>query len=115
APYWKSALQLLDNLGALQCMHPSLKLDVEVLRQLRLLERCLQRFDPQPTLIHWEMRLETLIAHLAPEYRAKVAKNLQLPEDSIARLKNLAKVQTEVMTLLPTLQRPSQVVQLLRQ
>ncbi|MEH1906464.1 CBS domain-containing protein [Nostoc sp.] len=115
APYWKSALQLLDNLGALQCIHPSLKLDMEVIRQLRLLERCLRRFDPQPTIIHWEMRLETLIAHLAAEYRAKVAKNLQLPEDSIARLKNLAQVQTEVMTLLPTLQRPSQVVQLLRQ
>ncbi len=114
APYWKSALQLLDNLGALQCIHPTLKLDAEFLRQLRLLERCLQRFDPQPTLIHWEMRLETLIAHLAPQYRAKVAKNLQLQEDSIARLKNLAQVQTEVMTLLPTLQRPSQVVQLLR-
>ncbi|MEH2318954.1 CBS domain-containing protein [Nostoc sp.] len=115
ARYWKSALQLLDNLGALQCIHPTLKLDAELLRQLRLLERCLRRFDPQPTLIHWEMCLEALIAHLAPEYRAKVAKNLQLPEDSIARLKNLAQVQTEVMTLLPTLQRPSQVVQLLRQ
>ncbi|MEH2122371.1 CBS domain-containing protein [Nostoc sp.] len=115
APYWKSALQLLDNLGALQCIHPTLKLDAELLRQLRLLERCLRRFDPQPTLIHWEMRLETLIAHVTSQYRAKVAKNLQLPEDSIARLKNLAQVQTEVMTLLPSLQRPSQVVQLLRQ
>ncbi|MEH2464056.1 CBS domain-containing protein [Nostoc sp.] len=115
APYWKSALQLLDNLGALQCIHPTLKLDAELLQQLRLLERCLQRFDPQPTLIHWEMRLETLIAHLTSQYRAKVAKNLQLPEDSIARLKNLAQVQTEVMTLLPTFQPPSQVVQLLRQ
>lgn len=114
APYWKLALQLLDNLGALQCIHPTLKLDAELLRQLRLLERCLRRFDPQPTLIHWEMRLETLIAQLAPQYRVKVAKNLQLPEDSIARLKNLAQVQTEVMTLLPSLQRPSQVVQLLR-
>ncbi|MEH2051042.1 CBS domain-containing protein [Nostoc sp.] len=115
APYWKSALQLLDNLGALQCVHPTLKLDAELLRQLRLLERCLRRFDAEQTLIHWEMRLEALIAHLAPQYRAKVAKNLQLPEDSIARLKNLAQVQTEVMTLLPTLQRPSQVLQLLRQ
>ncbi|MEH2312019.1 MAG: CBS domain-containing protein [Nostoc sp.] len=115
APYWKSALQLLDNLGALQCIHPTLKLEAELLRQLRLLERCLRRFDPEPTLIHWEMRLETLIAHLTSQYRAKVAKNLQLPEDSIARLKNLAQVQTEVMTLLPSLQRPSQVVQLLRQ
>ncbi|MEH1993174.1 CBS domain-containing protein [Nostoc sp.] len=115
APYWKSALQLLDNLGALQCIHPSLKLNVEVLRQLRLLESCLQRFDPQPTLIHWEMRLEALIAHLKPQYRAKVAKNLQLQEDSIKRLQNLASAQTEVMESLPECESPSQVVQLLRQ
>ncbi|MBW4453556.1 MAG: CBS domain-containing protein [Nostoc indistinguendum CM1-VF10] len=115
APYWKSALQLLDNLGALQCIHPTLKLDAELLRQLRLLERCLRRFDAEQILIHWQMRLETLIACLAPQYRAKVAKNLQLQEDSIARLNNLAQAQSEVMTLLPTLQRPSQVVQLLRQ
>ncbi|MBE8965398.1 CBS domain-containing protein [Nostocales cyanobacterium LEGE 12452] len=115
APYWKSALQLLDNLGALQCIHPTLKLDVEVLRQLRLLERCLQRFDPQTTLIHWEMRLETLIAHLTPQYRAKVAKNLQLQEDGIKRLQSLAFAQDEVMQSLPECQSPSQVVQLLRQ
>ncbi|MEH1842703.1 MAG: CBS domain-containing protein [Nostoc sp.] len=115
APYWKSALELLDNLGALQCVHPTLKLDAELLRQLRLLERCLRRFDPQPTLIHWEMRLEALIAHLTPQYRAKVAKNLQLQEDSIKRLQNLASAQTEVMESLPKCQSPSQVVQLLRQ
>ncbi len=115
APYWKSALQLLDNLGALQCIHPTLKLDVEVLQQLRLLERCLRRFDPQPTLIYWEMRLETLIAYLAPQYRAKVAKNLQLQEDSIKCLQNLASAQTEVMESLPKCQSLSQVLQLLRQ
>ncbi|MFN6540593.1 MAG: CBS domain-containing protein [Nostoc sp. EkiNYC01] len=115
ASYWKSALQLLDNLGALQCIHPTLKLDVELLRQLRLLERCLRRFDPQQTLIHWEMRLEVLIAHLQPEYRAKVAKNLQLQEDAIKRLQNLAKAQAEVLETLPRCQRPSETVQFLRQ
>jgi tRNA nucleotidyltransferase (CCA-adding enzyme) len=115
ASYWKSALQLLDNLGALQCIHPTLKLDAELLRQLRLLERCLRRFDPQPTLIHWEMRLEALIAYLAPQYRAKVAKNLQLQEDSIKRLQNLASAQIEVMESLLKCQSPSQVMQLLRQ
>ncbi len=62
-----------------------------------MLERCLRRFDLQPALIHWEMRLEALIAHLAPQYRAKVAKNLQLQEDSIKRLQNLASAQTEVI------------------
>ncbi|MBC6431712.1 CBS domain-containing protein [Nostoc sp. HG1] len=115
APYWKSALQLLDNLGALQCIHPTLKLDAELLRQLRLLERCLRRFDAEQTLIHWEMRLEALITHLAAQYRVKVAKNLQLQEDSIKRLQNLASAQTEVMESLPKCQSPSQVMQLLRQ
>ncbi|MBD2680513.1 MULTISPECIES: CBS domain-containing protein [Nostoc] len=115
APYWKSALQLLDNLGALQCIHPTLKLDALLLRQLRLLERCLRRFDPQQTLIHWEMRLETIIGHLQPQYRAKVAKNLQLQEDGIKRLQNLAQAEAEVLESLPACQRPSQVVQFLRQ
>ncbi|NDJ24860.1 CBS domain-containing protein [Nostoc sp. B(2019)] len=114
ASYWKSALQLLDNLGALQCIHPTLKLDAEILRQLRLLERCLRRFDSQQTLIHWQMRLEVLIAYLAPKYRVKVAKNLQLQEESIVRLKNLAQIQTEVMASLSTCQRPSQIVKLLQ-
>ncbi|MEH2069883.1 MAG: CBS domain-containing protein [Nostoc sp.] len=115
APYWKLALQLLDNLGALQCIHPTLRLDALLLRQLRLLERCLRRFDPQQILIHWEMRLEVLIAHLEPQYRVKVAKNLQLQEDGIKRLQNLAQAQAEVLETLPGCQRPSQVVQFLRQ
>jgi tRNA nucleotidyltransferase (CCA-adding enzyme) len=115
APYWKSALQLLDNLQALQCIHPTLTLDAELIRQLRLLERCLRRFDPQPTLIHWQMRLEALIAHLQPTYRAKVAQNLQLQEDSIQHLQNLASAQAKVIELLPQCQYPSQVVNLLRE
>jgi tRNA nucleotidyltransferase (CCA-adding enzyme) len=113
--YSKSALELLDNLGALQCIHPTLKLDGSLLRQLRLLERCLRRFDPQPTLIHWEMRLETLIAHLEPQYRGKVAKNLHLQEDGIKRLENLATAKAEVLKSLTTCQSPSQVVKILRQ
>ncbi|AFY33004.1 CBS domain-containing protein [Calothrix sp. PCC 7507] len=115
APYWQKALQLLDNLGALQCIHPTLSLDEELLRQLRLLERCLRRFDTQQTLVHWQMHLEALIAHLTPQYRAKVAINLQLPEDSITRLKNSAHAQAELFTALPTCQSPSQLVQLLKQ
>ncbi|MBD0263765.1 MAG: CCA tRNA nucleotidyltransferase, partial [Tolypothrix sp. Co-bin9] len=114
APYWKAALELLDNLGALQCIHPSLKLDEKLLRQLRLLERCLRRFDTQQSLIHSSMRLEAIIAYLTPECGVMVAKNLQLAEDSIKRLERLTSVEAEVMSLLPTLQRPSQVVQLLR-
>jgi tRNA nucleotidyltransferase (CCA-adding enzyme) len=115
APYWQKALQLLDNLSALQCIHPTLSLNTVLLRQLRLLERCLRRFDPQHSLIHWQMRLEALIAHLEPQYRAKVAKNLQLPDDSIKRLQNLNTAKAEVLENLPRCQRPSQIVQCLRQ
>jgi tRNA nucleotidyltransferase (CCA-adding enzyme) len=115
-PYWKEALKLLEKLGALKCIHHSLKLDDELLRQLRLLERCLRRFDPQQnlTIIHWQMRLDTIIAYLAPQYRGKVARNLQLPEDSIARLENLAD-STRVIESLSNCQRPSQLVHLLKQ
>jgi tRNA nucleotidyltransferase (CCA-adding enzyme) len=114
APYWQSALKLLDNLGALQCIHPTLKLDSELCRQLNLLERCLGRFDRKQTLSNWQIRLEALIGYLKPEYRAKVAKNLQLADDSIARLKNLSHIQAEIITLLPTCDYPSQTVYLLR-
>jgi tRNA nucleotidyltransferase (CCA-adding enzyme) len=112
--YWKQALRLLGNLGALQCIHPTLALDKLLWRKLRLVERCLQRFDTQHSLIDWQMRLEVLITHLAPEYREKVAKNLQLQEDSIKRLQNLANAETTVRECLPTFERPSPIVQLLR-
>ncbi len=116
APYWQRALQLLGDLGALQCIHPTLKLDAALVRSLRLLERCLRKFDPQQNAtVHWQMRLEAIVAHLAPEYRAQVAKNLQMQEDSIERLQNLASAQAQVIKNLPNCQRPSQVVKLLRQ
>jgi tRNA nucleotidyltransferase (CCA-adding enzyme) len=123
APYWKPALQLLGDLGALQCIHPTLKLDEELLGQLRLLERCLRRFDSQQTLIHWQMRLEALIAHLAAEYRGRVARHLQLPEDSINRLDCIAQYKYNVNKIIPSLEaeggvnevRPSQIERLLRQ
>ncbi len=114
APYWQSALELLNNLGALQCIHPSLKLDAELYRQLNLLEHCLRKFDQKQTLIYWQIRLEVLIAYLQPEYRVKVAKNLQLTDDSITRLEKLSQIQSEVITLLPTFAKPSQTLYLLR-
>ncbi|PIG94134.1 CBS domain-containing protein [Gloeocapsopsis sp. IPPAS B-1203] len=114
APYWKRALKLLSDLGALKCIHPTLELDRELWRQLRLLERCLQQRDRQQNLHHWLLRLEAIAAHLSPEYRVQVATNLQLPDDSIKRLGLLDQSQTEVEELLPSYQQPSQVVQLLR-
>jgi len=114
APYWKPALQLLADLGALRCIHPTLELDDKLWWQVRLLDRCLRRFDTQKSLEHWQMRLEVLIAYLTPEYRGKVATNLQLPADSIERLQNLALAQSEVMETLSKCDRKSEIVRSLR-
>ena len=115
APYWASALQLLACLGALRCLHPTLKLDKPLWWQVRLLDRGLRRFDPDKRLEHWQMRLEVLIAHLPPEERGKVAKNLQLPLESIERLEKLAQAQANVVKSLPACKLKSEVVRLLRQ
>ncbi|MGL5923568.1 CBS domain-containing protein [Chroococcidiopsis sp.] len=63
----------------------------------------------------WLLRLEVLIAYLAPEYRDRVAQNLQLPDDSINRLRRLQQAQERVLTVLPSCLLPSQVFDLLRQ
>ncbi|MEW6496254.1 MAG: CBS domain-containing protein [Cyanobacteriota bacterium] len=115
APYWERALQLLASLGALRCIHPHLNLDETLGWQVRLVDRWLRRFDPDKRLEHWQMRLEVLIAHLASEERGKVATNLQLPQDSIDRLEQLAQAQANVVESLPKFNRKSEIVQLLRQ
>ncbi|WP_414624105.1 CBS domain-containing protein [Calothrix sp. CCY 0018] len=113
--YWKPALQMLSELNASVCIHSTLKIDEDLLRQLHLMERCLQKFDSgEQRFTHWQMRLEVIIAHLQPEYRGKVAKNLQFPDESIKRLENLAAAKKNVLENLDRCQKPSEVVKLLR-
>ncbi|MFS8118254.1 MAG: CBS domain-containing protein [Microcoleus sp.] len=159
APYWQAALQMLGDLQALRCIHPTLDLDRELWRRLRLLDRCLNgrkkeegrrkkeegrrnreeeigkkeatitnsRFPiansrlpipnsqfPVINIPDWLMRLEVLIAYLAPEYRVKVAGNVQLPADSIKRLEVLEAGNHELAENLPKCKLPSQLVFLLR-
>jgi len=115
ASYWKPALQMLGELEALQCIHPTLELDEGLLRQLHLMEHCLRKFDSQQQrFTHWQMRLEAIIAHLAPEYRSKVAQNLQFPADSVKRLENLAEAKNTVVEHLNNCEKPSELVKLLR-
>ncbi len=115
ASYWQPALELLADLGALQCIHPTLKLDRELLQQLKLLTRCLDRLDRVQTIGHWQLRLELILAALAPADRHSVATNLQLAVESIDRLQNLDAAQTQIVATLPTENRVSQIVRLLSQ
>ncbi len=113
--YWQQTIELLDKLNALQCIHPTLKLDRELLQQLRLIARCLARLDPQQSIEHWQLQLELMIAYLDPSYRSTVGQNLQLSPDRINRLENLERIQTDITSSLSNFQSISQVVKLLRQ
>jgi tRNA nucleotidyltransferase (CCA-adding enzyme) len=114
ADYWKPALQLLSDLGALRCLHQQLELTPELWWQIRFISRWLRALDPDNNYHHWLMRLEVLIANLEPEERGKVATNLQLPKDSINRLTNLAQAEKEIKEKLPQCQRKNEIYQLLR-
>jgi len=113
ATNWPSALRLLGDLDALQCIHSSLHLDDDLWWQLRRADRWLRRFDPQHTLSHWQVLLELILAHLAPPLRGPIAAGMQLPISSIERLQNLEAVETQITQALPACERPSQVVQVL--
>jgi tRNA nucleotidyltransferase (CCA-adding enzyme) len=113
--YWQPTIELLGDLDALQCIHPTLKLDRELLQQLRLLARCLDKFDRANLVDHWQLRLVAMIAYLAPTYRSAVAQNLQLSPDRIERLANLDRVKTDVTASLSSFQPISQVARLLQQ
>lgn len=114
APYWKPALQLLGELKALRCIHPTLELNEDLWRQVRLVDRCLHRFDPQNTLTHWQVRLEVLIADLTPRYRPEVARTLQLSHDSLERLQQLEDAKTNLLQSMPNCELPSQFARVLK-
>lgn len=108
APYWRAAIRKLADLDALTCIHPTLKLDAGLWRQMRLAD-WLQRCDM--TIPHWQILLEVLIAKI--DDRANVAQALQLPADAIERLANLAEIERQLEQL-PHCEKTSQMVQLLK-
>ncbi|HTL89511.1 MAG TPA: CBS domain-containing protein, partial [Leptolyngbya sp.] len=108
APYWKAAIRKLADLDALTCIHPALRLDRELWRQLQWADR----FGQLVAIPHWQLLLEVLIAKT--DDRAAVAKTLQLPNDSIERLTHLSEIEEALMQQLPLCEKPSQTVQLLK-
>lgn len=112
--YWKPALQLLADLGALRCLHSQLILNKELWWQIRCISRWLRYLDADNSLSHWLMRLEVLIACLPDSERGKIAENLHLPKDTIVRLKNLATMETEVPKTLSASKKVSEFVLFLR-
>ena len=114
ADYWKPALKLLADLGALRCLDQDLQLTPQLWWQIRCVSRWLRYLDPENQLQHWLIRLEVLICSLPAKTREIVAINLQLPKDSIQRVKQLDRVEIEVIKKLPYCHLPSEIYQLLR-
>lgn len=113
APDWKPALRLLSKLNALSCLHQDLCLTPTVEREVRRVSRWLRLIKPDNTE-HWSMRLETLIAHLSPAERIKVAERLQLAKDSLQRLQKLETLETQIAPQLLQFRLPSEIYFLLQ-
>lgn len=86
-----AALQLLADLGALQCIHPHLFPDRFLWRQLRLGWAWFVHFRLDQTPVKaWELLIEILLAHLPAEQRGEAALYLHLGESAQRRLATLA-------------------------
>ncbi len=108
AHYWPGALELLDRLRALRCIHSDLAMTPTLWHQLRRVSRWLDRFDWTTRCSPWQLRLEVLLATLPPDQRRDIAAALQLTETSIQRLAHLDDLETKwLATVTPSL-RPSQ-------
>ncbi|RZM78756.1 CBS domain-containing protein [Leptolyngbya iicbica] len=113
ADYWEAALSLLDDLGALVCLHPELALSDRLWQQLRRLSRWLAQVDLLAALSPWQLRLELLLTGIPTRDRESVATHLQLPQTSVQRLAQLASAEVAILEKLPQCDRPSQCRQLL--
>lgn len=114
APYWQTELRELAELGALKCIHPTLKLEARVYRQMRWVDRGLTRFPEHPGVIRWVVLLEILLTSLAPEDCYRVAENLNLSQDSLDRLRKFYPFCDNALEGLDRTQHPSEIVRVLK-
>jgi len=113
-PHWLGALQLLQDLGALGCLHPQLALTRTVARQLRLLDYGLRQWEHSPQFPPWLLKLELLLSQLPTPEALRAADQLQLPLASCQRLAQWQGVRSQLTVALDEPLSPSQIVQILQ-
>lgn len=117
APYRNSALKLAGELGALRCLHPSLRFTPALRGQLRWLDWGMQRgLGGDRPVPPWLLRLELLLTPLSAEARLATATQLRLPPESLQRLAALAPSDlnpSPLVLALRGLAHPSQIYSLL--
>ncbi len=118
SPHWKSALRILIDLEALQCIHPSLNtrdcLDAAGLRRLWRswcrMEVWMRDFGLG---LGWQGMVEVLVASCARD-EVNPAVELRLEAGAIDRLTQLPEIEAEILKSLQPGALPSQVYQVLR-
>ncbi|MEM9770738.1 MAG: CBS domain-containing protein [Cyanobacteria bacterium P01_D01_bin.73] len=115
--YWRGALTLLDNLGALVCIHPQLTLTASLRLQLNQVARLWERWSRSPQLAKylpqgtelWEILLELIVAAAPEGDRQTIAQRLQLTDNAIQRLSTLGDQEKAIYTRLKNCDRPSEI------
>ena len=110
---WFAVLGRLDELAALKCLHPNLKLDLEVRRRLQSIDSLIQTTN-LPHLSPWLLRLEILLTGLILVDRIATIAQLQLPPESLTRLSALDLSHQELITALSADISIGQIVRLLQ-
>ncbi len=99
--YWPTALKLLEDLGALQCLHPQLSLAQQWWKQSRIALHWHHHFDPNAKAIsQWLLILEHLLLELPSEQAHQVAVTLHLSEPTQQRLKRFTTHQQSLADIL---------------
>ncbi len=114
ADYWLLAIEQLNELGALQCLHPQLHLKAETRRQYQLLDTMLPIAHLQTSLPLWLLRLEILLMSLVADNRERVAQQLQLSAESQHRLATIDRSRQELINILKQKLSVGQLVSLLQ-
>jgi tRNA nucleotidyltransferase (CCA-adding enzyme) len=111
--YWFPILERLDELDALKCLHPNLKLDNELRRRLQSIDNLIQSTNLS-RLSPWLTRLEILLTSLTLVDRIATIEQLQLPPESLTRLSALDRSHQALITELSTARSTGEIVRLLQ-
>jgi tRNA nucleotidyltransferase (CCA-adding enzyme) len=111
--YWFAILERLDELDALKCLHPNLKLDLELKQRLQSIDSLIQSTN-LPRLSPWLIRLEILLTGLTVVDRIATIEQLQLPPESLTRLSAIDRSHQELIAALSDDISIGQIVRLLQ-
>ncbi len=109
---WPDAVNLMANLGALQCIHPDLHLTPPWWSRVKLACQWLDHFQlGSKSLSQWGLILELLLLLLPHSERITAATQLHLSEPTLARLQGFDTAHSQIASALQQPSPPSAVVQ----